>query len=57
MNEAETLQTDLNALLSFKPNLGNEDNQPVLFLANVDPDIQNDVIQQKKGSTFYIKSD
>jgi len=54
MNEAETLKTDLNALLSFKPCLDADDQQPVLFLANVDPDIQYNVIEQKKGSHFTV---
>jgi sugar/nucleoside kinase (ribokinase family) len=54
MNEAKTLTTDLNALLAFEPRLSAADTQPVLFLANVDPDIQYKVIEQKKGSQFTV---
>ncbi|MBN1493297.1 MAG: sugar kinase [Candidatus Omnitrophica bacterium] len=54
MNEAETLATELNALLAFKPLLALQDTQPVLFLANVDPEIQYKVIEQKKGSKFTV---
>lgn len=54
MNEAETLNTELNALLTFKPQLTIEDTQPILFLANVDPAIQLQLLQEKKGTKFTV---
>ena len=54
MNEAETLVTELNTLLSFKPQLTAQDNQPVLFLANIDPAIQYEVICEKKKTEFVL---
>ena len=47
LNEAQTLATDLNVLATFKPNILEEyKNSDVVFLANVDPEIQLDVLRQ-----------
>jgi sugar/nucleoside kinase (ribokinase family) len=47
LNEAHTLATDLNVLATFKPNiLDDYRNSDVVFLANVDPEIQLDVLRQ-----------
>ena len=49
LNEAHTLTTDLNVLATFKPNiLDDYKNSDVVFLANVDPEIQLDVLRQVK---------
>ena len=49
LNEAHTLATDLNVLATFKPNiLEDYKNSDVVFLANVDPEIQLDVLRQVK---------
>jgi sugar/nucleoside kinase (ribokinase family) len=47
LNEAHTLATDLNVLATFKPKII-EDHRgsDVVFLANIDPDIQFDVLRQ-----------
>lgn len=50
MNSATTLQTDLNVLLDFKPKLSYAGKIPFLFLANIDPDIQLDMIEQAQKS-------
>ncbi len=47
LNEAHTLATHLNVLSAFKPVVADEHkNSDVVFLANVDPDIQLDVLRQ-----------
>jgi sugar/nucleoside kinase (ribokinase family) len=49
LNEARTLATHLNVLATFKPNIQNDyKNSDVVFLANVDPEIQLDVLRQVK---------
>ena len=49
LNEAHTLATHLNVLATFKPNISEEyRNSDVVFLANVDPEIQLDVLKQVK---------
>ena len=49
LNEAHTLATDLNVLATFKPNIVDDYQQSdVVFLANVDPEIQLDVLKQVK---------
>jgi len=49
LNEAHTLATHLNVLATFKPNIVNDyKNSDVVFLANVDPDIQLEVLRQVK---------
>ncbi len=47
LNEANTLATHLNVLATFKPNISDDyKNSDVVFLANVDPEIQLDVLKQ-----------
>jgi sugar/nucleoside kinase (ribokinase family) len=49
LNEARTLATHLNVLATFKPNIQDDyQNSDVVFLANVDPEIQLDVLRQVK---------
>jgi sugar/nucleoside kinase (ribokinase family) len=49
LNEARTLATDLNVLATFKPTITDDyKNTDIVFLANVDPDIQLDVLRQVK---------
>jgi len=49
LNEAHTLSTDLNVLATFKPTITDAyKNSDVVFLANVDPEIQLDVLKQVK---------
>lgn len=49
LNEAKTLATHLNVLAAFKPTISEEyKNTDVVFLANVDPEIQLDVLRQVK---------
>jgi len=47
LNEAQTLDTQLNVLLEFKPQLPPAyQNTDVLFLANIDPELQLEVLDQ-----------
>ncbi|RJQ48261.1 MAG: sugar kinase [Nitrospiraceae bacterium] len=47
LNEARTLDTQLNVFQTFKPKLPeNYKNRKVVFLANIDPDLQRDVLSQ-----------
>jgi sugar/nucleoside kinase (ribokinase family) len=47
LNEARTLATDLNVLATFKPRIADDyKDSDVVFLANVDPEIQLDVLKQ-----------
>ena len=47
LNVAQTKDTQLNVFADFKPKLGAVQRDPnVLFLANIDPDLQYDVLQQ-----------
>ncbi len=49
LNEARTLATHLNVLATFKPAIVDDyKTTDVVFLANVDPDIQLDVLRQVK---------
>ena len=48
LNTAITLDTQLNVLLEFKPQIHHEAAPEILFLANVDPVIQEDVLNQVK---------
>lgn len=46
-NEARTLDTQLNVFADFRPELpASWDETPVLFLANIDPDLQWSVLEQ-----------
>lgn len=47
LNEAKTLDTQLNVLATFRPSLSPELRRvPYLFLANIDPELQLDVLRQ-----------
>jgi sugar/nucleoside kinase (ribokinase family) len=47
LNEAKTRETQLNVLAAFRPMLGDElRRMPFLFLANIDPSLQLDVLTQ-----------
>jgi len=47
LNEARTITTDLNVLATFKPRIADDyKDSDVVFLANVDPEIQLDVLRQ-----------
>ncbi len=49
LNEARTLATHLNVLATFKPKIAEDyKDSEVVFLANVDPEIQLDVLKQVK---------
>lgn len=49
LNEARTLDTQLNVFQSFKPKLPESyKEKKVVFLANIDPDLQKDVLNQVK---------
>jgi sugar/nucleoside kinase (ribokinase family) len=49
LNVAKTRDTQLNAFANFKPRLSEQQRSPdVLFLANIQPDLQLDVLQQCK---------
>jgi sugar/nucleoside kinase (ribokinase family) len=49
LNEARTLDTQLNVFQSFKPKLPERyKEKKVVFLANIDPDLQRDVLNQVK---------
>lgn len=51
LNEAHTLATELNVFESFKPKLPEEyKDSKVVFLANIDPDLQRDVLSQVKSA-------
>ena len=50
LNEARTLDTQLNALAAFRPALGARHREaPFLFLANIDPELQLAVRRQMAG--------
>lgn len=46
MNTAETLETQLNVLSQFSPKLHFKTNPEFLFLANIDPHLQEEVLKQ-----------
>lgn len=49
LNEAHTLATHLNVLATFKPKISDDyKDSDVVFLANIDPEIQLDVLRQVK---------
>ncbi|HOW58936.1 MAG TPA: PfkB family carbohydrate kinase [Candidatus Omnitrophota bacterium] len=52
MNSAITLQTDLNVLLDFKPKIHYSKTPEFVFLANIDPDLQLEVLDQVHGSSL-----
>src|SRR5512136_283593 len=50
LNEAQTLDTQLNVLMEFKPNLPESyRDAEYLFLANIDPDLQMEVLEQVRN--------
>lgn len=50
LNEAQTISTELNVFESFMPKLPEEyRNEEVVFLANIDPDLQREVLAQVKS--------
>jgi len=50
LNTAHTLKTELNVFESFKPKLPEEyKDSDVVFLANIDPDLQRDVLSQVRN--------
>ncbi|MDR0499125.1 MAG: PfkB family carbohydrate kinase [Holophagales bacterium] len=58
MNEAHTIQTDLNVFANFVPNLpDNYKNTPYLFLGNIDPCLQLEVINQMSARPKWIALD
>ncbi len=47
LNNAQTLKTELNVFQSFRPEISKENRQsPYVFLANIDPEIQQSVLAQ-----------
>ena len=49
LNEAHTLDTRLNVFETFRPKIPEQYRSPeVLFLGNIDPELQHDVLQQVK---------
>lgn len=46
MNTAETLETRLNVLTEFSPRLNFQTNPDFVFLANIDPELQEQVLHQ-----------
>ncbi|PIN85626.1 MAG: sugar kinase [Candidatus Diapherotrites archaeon CG11_big_fil_rev_8_21_14_0_20_37_9] len=58
LNSAKTLQTDLNVLLEFKPVLSEKQRESdFLFLGNIDPDLQLDVLSQMKKRPGLVVAD
>ena len=58
LNEAKTLDTQLNVLAEFRPKLGEGFGRtPFLFLANIDPDLQLDVLRQMKERPRLVALD
>ncbi len=55
MNEAKTLNTELNSLMDFNPVLPEEyKNSKYVFLANTDPDLQLKVIEQLQETKLIV---
>jgi sugar/nucleoside kinase (ribokinase family) len=55
VNEARTLDTQLNVFESFRPVLGAEARKArALFLANIDPDLQAEVLDQMPGPRLTV---
>jgi cytidine kinase len=53
VNRRDTLQTDLNVFEDFQPKLSDASrNAEVLFLANIQPDLQREVREQCAGARF-----
>lgn len=55
LNHAHTLETQLNVFEDFKPKLPENWQSPdILFLANIDPDLQLEVVDQVKDAKFIV---
>lgn len=55
MNEAKTLKTELNSLADFKPQVPESyEEAKFLFLANIDPDLQLEVLSKMKNNPFVV---
>lgn len=53
LNQAHTLETQLNVFSEFKPVIPeNQRDAEFLFLANIDPDIQHEVLEQARNPKF-----
>jgi sugar/nucleoside kinase (ribokinase family) len=58
LNEAKTLETQLNVFAEFRPVLGEGfARTPFLFLANIDPELQLDVLRQMKERPRLVALD
>ena len=58
VNTRQTLDTQLNVFARFSPTLSPEHRQaPYLFLANIDPDLQLDVLKQMKTRPKLVALD
>jgi sugar/nucleoside kinase (ribokinase family) len=55
LNEAETLDTQLNVFETFCPHIPDEYREaPIVFLANIDPELQHTVLKQVKRPRLTI---
>ena len=55
LNEAQTLDTQLNVLMEFRPNLPESyRDAEYLFLANIDPDLQMEVLEQVRNPKLVV---
>ncbi len=55
LNEAETMDTELNVLEHFNPDLPESyKNCDVVFLANIDPELQLNVLNQAKSPKYVV---
>jgi sugar/nucleoside kinase (ribokinase family) len=58
LNEARTLDTQLNVFADFRPELDDEQARtPYLFLANIDPEVQLEVLRQMRGRPRLVALD
>lgn len=58
LNEAQTLDTQLNVLASFRPRLADPHRAaPFLFLANIDPELQLEVLRQMAARPRIVALD
>ena len=58
LNRRTTLDTQLNVFVDFKPELtGNQRRQPYLFLANIDPELQLNVLEQMEERPKLVAID
>src|SRR5438477_311880 len=58
LNEAKTLDTQLNVFAEFRPSLGDGFRRaPFVFLANIDPELQLDVLRQMQDRPRLVALD